>query len=148
MAKRIRTMVEFLGGATADDLAELDAEIATKRAAIDAAIAQAEKELKPLIELRKVLDLRINGKKPRKKPERKEKAGLNSGGSVRDRAYAILAKSGGPVKPALIASQLNCSVRAITSGSPEARKATRSPKGSRQANRSGKRWERERRWVA
>lgn len=113
MAKKIGSVLEFLSAATADDLAELDKQIATKEAEIAELQATAEREIKPLTELKKLLELRINGPKPRKVRQAKGKPAASTkqpgdGDTIRERVYALLAKRGA-MKPAMIIHELDVS---------------------------------------
>lgn len=110
MAKQIRSVLDFLSAATAEDLAELDKQIASKQAELDALRDKMERELKPLTELRKLLELKVHGPKPRKtrEPRAKKAAGETSGETIRDRVYTLLAKRG-PMKPAMIIHELDVS---------------------------------------
>jgi hypothetical protein len=75
------TLLDLMARATAADLAEIDQQIAAK----ETELAEAEKriggELDALKQLRKVVDVKLNGKPARKKPERKAKAGVSAASS-------------------------------------------------------------------
>ncbi len=64
-------MLLWLANATTADLAEIDQEIAKVQGEIDAVLAKHKGRLASLQSLRKVIDLKVNGAKERKKPTRK-----------------------------------------------------------------------------
>jgi hypothetical protein len=73
------SLLDMLAKAGAGDLAEIDEQIATKQAELDALSKKLVDELAGLLQLRKVVNIRVNGKPPRKKPERKAKTGGGRG---------------------------------------------------------------------
>lgn len=66
MAKAAQpSLVELLKKATASDLSDIDAQITEKQAELDEATKRIGGELDALKVIRKVLDVKINGKPPR-----------------------------------------------------------------------------------
>ena len=109
-------LIDLLAKASAADLAKLDARIADKESELAAVAARIGGELESLKSLRKVIDVKLNGKPARKKPERKAKSAAattftqpSENGTVRDRIYDYLSKQDRPVRPALIAVAVGCS---------------------------------------
>lgn len=98
-------LVAVLRGATAED-----------KSRIDARIDELTKELESLRIVQKLLDVKLNGKAPRKTPQRKPavagttRAAPGGGKTAKERVYDYLAAQGRPCKPALIAQDIGLNV--------------------------------------
>lgn len=115
------SLVDLLNKASASDLADIDQQIAAKQTELDEATKKIGGQLDSLKAIRKVLDLRINGKPARKKREPKSSPvnrlpSVNGNGHGRavDRdaagitvqSVAEILKSCGPCSPYTIAKKL------------------------------------------
>lgn len=69
------SLVDLLNKATAADLADIDQQIADKQSELDEATKQLITDLESLKAVRKVIDIRVNGKPARKKREPRKAAG-------------------------------------------------------------------------
>jgi hypothetical protein len=72
MSQSVSKLIDLLESAKADDLVEVDKRIAAKEQEIETLVAGKRKELETLQLTRKLLDTRVNGKKPRAKPGTKK----------------------------------------------------------------------------
>jgi hypothetical protein len=115
MAKTTQpSLVELLKKATASDLSDIDAQITEKQAELDEATKRIGGELDALKVIRKVLDVKINGKPPRAPKGSKNAAKATAacqpvssqvGESPADKIAKVL-KDCGPCRPATIAKKL------------------------------------------
>lgn len=84
---------------------------------IDQRIAALDKERESLVAARKIIDIKLNGKPERAKPQRKAKANAPVSGKaysesdeeLRDQVYSILTQAKRPLKPAAIAAEIGIS---------------------------------------
>lgn len=84
MSQSVTKLIDLLESAKADDIAEVDKRIAAKEQEIEALVAGKRKELETLQYARKLLDTRVNGRKPRaakgtRKPRQPREATVSAG---------------------------------------------------------------------
>lgn len=122
------SLIDLLSKATAADLANLDQQIAEKESALAEATKNLEADLASLKALRKVIDVKLNGKPERKKPVRKAKGSVlvpqerpayHNGDSVGHEEAGLASKivglitRDGPLSPQALAIKLGRSPQGI-----------------------------------
>lgn len=111
-SKQAQKLIETLAASGAEELSAIDEQIATLEAELEAEAAERRKTIDALKRLRAVLDLQVNGKKPKaaKKPRAAKAAPDGEGGGrIRDRIFDFLSKQDIPLKPVAIADAIGCS---------------------------------------
>ncbi len=121
MAKESPTLLDMVNAATADDLAQIDQKITSAEADLSQTVAKAEAEIASLKSLRRVIDIKINGKPARKKREAKASSpgepaagasGSNGQVLLIDRVMFVI-KQHGPTFPAGIGRKLDVTEAAV-----------------------------------
>lgn len=79
---------------------------ASQLAEIDDRIEQLDRERESLVAARKIIDIRLNGKRERAKPQPRLHD-LESDDQLRSKIHDFLSEAGRAVKPAIIGAKLN-----------------------------------------
>ena len=117
MAKRtsaaaLLEQLEACGEAT---LAELDEQIAAEEQQLAELTSKREAKIAALKSVRKVIDVKVNGKPARKKPQRKAEGEEGTGEkTLKERLYDLIVEKG-PLRPAEAARELDCTASGISS---------------------------------
>lgn len=100
-------LIDFVTNATAADLAEIDQEIATVRGPIDQEVGALRGQLSALQALRKVIDLKVNGKKAKGTGQKATNAAAKTAfhNGQRAKVAALLGKEG-PLLASVISNRL------------------------------------------
>lgn len=116
-SKQAQKLIETLAASGPEELAALDEQIAALESELESLVADKRKAIDAMKRLRSVLDVQINGKPVKAKPQRRSaKSSASDDGEgggraspIRDKIFDFLSKQDIPLRPVQIAEAIGCS---------------------------------------